>query len=114
VFRRSDVERSSTEVKVEMKAVKRSKQANVKPGPDRSTELAARVAANYRALRAQDVAELLGVTRQHIYKLASKGLIPSFRVGTAVRFDPAAVAVWLGEKMLPHAIGATDKIGIAV
>lgn len=97
-----------------MEAVKCTKQPIVKPDPARSTELAERVAANSHALKAQDVARLLGVTRQHIYKLAANGLIPSFRVGTAVRFDPAVVAAWLGGKMLPHAIGGTDKIKIAV
>jgi excisionase family DNA binding protein len=79
-----------------------------------STDLARKLEATHNALRARDVAELLGVSAQHIYKLAAKGLIPSFRVGTAVRFDPAAVAAWIGAKMLPHSLGTTDKIKIAV
>jgi excisionase family DNA binding protein len=47
------------------------------------------------ALRARDLAKLLGVTRQHIYKMAAAGDIPFFRVGSAVRFDPGDVAGWL-------------------
>jgi excisionase family DNA binding protein len=45
------------------------------------------------ALKAQDLAQLFGVTQQHIYKLAATGVIPSFRVGCAVRFDPSVVAL---------------------
>jgi len=40
------------------------------------------------ALRAQDLAQLLGVSPQQIYKMAAKGEIPSFKVANAVRFDP--------------------------
>lgn len=51
------------------------------------------------ALKAGELAKLLGVTRQHIYKMAAAGAIPSFRVGTAVRFDPKQVAEWLRQRM---------------
>ena len=92
-----------------------SKQAFVKLEPDRPQELPARVAAQHNALKAQEVADFLGVTRQHVYKLAAKGLIPSFRVGKAVRFDPSAIAVWLQEKKLPRrTTGATSNIKVAV
>jgi excisionase family DNA binding protein len=60
-----------------------------------STDLVERLKANKSALKAQDLAEIFGVTQQHIYKLAAKGVIPSFRVGRAVRFDPSVVADWL-------------------
>jgi excisionase family DNA binding protein len=38
---------------------------------------------------------MLGLSKITIYKLAAKGSIPSFRIGTAVRFDCRAVARWL-------------------
>jgi len=41
-----------------------------------------------QALKAAELAKLLCVTRQHIYKMAAEGTIPSFRVGCAIRFDP--------------------------
>ena len=63
-----------------------------------STDLVERLKASKSALKARDLAEIFGVTQQHIYKLAAKGVIPSFRVGAAVRFDPSAVADWLKEK----------------
>jgi excisionase family DNA binding protein len=51
------------------------------------------------ALKARDLARLLGVTPQHIYKMAAKGLIPSLRIGNAVRFDPGAIAEWLKTRL---------------
>jgi excisionase family DNA binding protein len=65
------------------------------------------------ALRAGEVAKLLGVTRQHIYKMAAHGTIPSFRVGTAVRFDPKLLAEWLGRKM-PESVALMLRPRIAV
>jgi excisionase family DNA binding protein len=49
-------------------------------------------------LRARDVASLFQVTRQHIYKMAAKGTIPSFKVAGAIRFDPQELAMWLRKK----------------
>ena len=48
-----------------------------------------------RALGASELAELLAVSKVTIFKLAKAGRIPSFRVGTCVRFDPRKVADWL-------------------
>jgi excisionase family DNA binding protein len=50
------------------------------------------------ALKVAEVARLLGVTPQHIYKMAASGNIPSFRVLGSVRFDPDEVAAWLEGK----------------
>jgi excisionase family DNA binding protein len=65
------------------------------------------------ALRAGEVARLLGVTRQHIYKLAADGTIPSFRIGSAVRFDPKHLAEWLRRKM-PEVVAVVQRPRIAV
>lgn len=48
-----------------------------------------------RPVTARVLAELLGVSGVTVYKLAAKGVIPSFRIATAVRFDTRAVARWL-------------------
>ena len=48
-----------------------------------------------RALTAEELAKLLSVSRVTIFKQAAAGRIPSFRVGTCVRFDPRAVAKWV-------------------
>jgi len=48
-----------------------------------------------RALTARELASMLSVSRITIFKQAKAGRIPSFRVGTCVRFDPRTVAQWL-------------------
>jgi excisionase family DNA binding protein len=48
-----------------------------------------------RALTAEELAKLLSVSKVTIFKHAAAGRIPSFRVGTCVRFDPRAIADWL-------------------
>ena len=49
-------------------------------------------------IKVADLANILGVDGKHIYRLAARGQLPSFRVGGAVRFDPQEVANWLREK----------------
>lgn len=50
------------------------------------------------AMRVRDVAQLLGVSPQQIYKMVAKGEIPSFKVANAIRFDPHETAEWLRER----------------
>ena len=47
------------------------------------------------ALKVNELAEILRVTPQHLYRLASDGLIPCFRIAGAIRFDPHDVGEWL-------------------
>jgi len=42
---------------------------------------------------------MLGVTPQHIYKMAKAGLIPCFHVKGAVRFCPADLAEWIKKEI---------------
>jgi excisionase family DNA binding protein len=51
-----------------------------------------------RALRVQELAELLQVSKQQIYKEAAAGRIPYFRVAGAIRFDPVAIRQWLTQR----------------
>ena len=46
-------------------------------------------------LRADQVAALLQVSRWRVYDLARQGVLPSVRIGRAVRFDPDALAVFI-------------------
>jgi excisionase family DNA binding protein len=57
--------------------------------------LADRIERIERALTANELAEMLTVSKITIFKQAKAGRIPSFRVGSCVRFDPRAVAQWL-------------------
>ncbi len=62
---------------------------------ENSTEplsLADRIERIGRALTANELAEMLTVSKITIFKQAKAGRIPSFRVGTCVRFDPRSVA----------------------
>ena len=57
--------------------------------------LADRIEHFQHALNARQLSDLLRVSRITIFKLAKAGRMPSFRIGTCVRFDPRAVAAWL-------------------
>ncbi len=65
------------------------------PNPHRLMSLASRINAIHRALTAEELAELLQIARITILRRAKRGSIPSFRVGSCVRFDSAAIARWL-------------------
>ena len=62
---------------------------------DAASSLPDRIEQYGHALTASELAELLAVSRITVFKPAKAGRIPSFRVGTCVRFDPRAVANWL-------------------
>jgi excisionase family DNA binding protein len=61
------------------------------------------IAGRKTAMNVAEVAALLSVSERLVYQLVSIGEIPHFRVGSAVRFDPAPLLKWLREKM--HASG---------
>lgn len=57
--------------------------------------LADRIEKIGHGLTANELADLFGVSHVTIYKLGAAGRIPSFHIGSCVRFDPQAVAEWL-------------------
>jgi excisionase family DNA binding protein len=61
-------------------------------------DLASRIAAEPGAFSAPKLATYLGTSRSTIYERASAGLIPHFRIGSIIRFDPAVIAQWLRDK----------------
>lgn len=77
------------------------------------SQIIAQLEREKNALRAEELALLFGVTKQHVYKMAAKQSIPSFRIGKAVRFDPAQVAQWLRRKM-PQTVTTISPAAIAV
>jgi excisionase family DNA binding protein len=60
--------------------------------------LQTRIANHGRALTAKELADLLNVSPVTVFKQAKKGLIPSFRIGTCVRFEPKKTAEWLSKQ----------------
>jgi excisionase family DNA binding protein len=51
-----------------------------------------------RALTVKDISDLFSIDDETVYEQAKKGTIPSFRIGTAVRFDPKAISDWLKQQ----------------
>jgi excisionase family DNA binding protein len=60
-----------------------------------SLNLIEELESRHGAMKVSDLTELLGVDDKHIYRMAARGQLPSFRIGGAVRFDPQEVAKWL-------------------
>ena len=50
---------------------------------------------NKLLLRAPEVAEMTGLSKQGIYQLAAEGRIPCVRIGRSVRFPAAALPEWV-------------------
>ena len=50
------------------------------------------------ALTAKQLSAMLNISPKTVFKLAKAGRIPSFRVGSAVRFDARHVIDWLREQ----------------
>ncbi|MGO9366519.1 MAG: helix-turn-helix domain-containing protein [Terriglobales bacterium] len=75
--------------------------------PNKATSLADVIEQTRHALTANELAHVLAVSRITVFKQAKAGRIPSFRLGTCVRFDPHAVARWLRS----GATGAPTKRG---
>lgn len=68
----------------------------LRPNPeldDRS--IARKIAAYERALKPEELARYLNLSRNTVIRLAKKGRIPSFKIGGTVRFDLANIARWL-------------------
>jgi excisionase family DNA binding protein len=86
-WKRNESSRAALEV-----FLARSKSAAGRPEP---LTLAERIERMEGAMAADQLAKLLNVSKITIFKQAKAGRIPSFRIGTCVRFDPRTVAKWL-------------------
>lgn len=49
-------------------------------------------------LTAEELAALLNVSEKTVYRWSKLGSLPSVRLGTVVRFEPAVVSMWLRER----------------
>jgi excisionase family DNA binding protein len=68
----------------------------------REMTLAERLRSKNKALKVEELADLLGVAIRTIYKEVEDNRIPFFRVRGSIRFDPHQVADWLEGKMIPR------------
>jgi excisionase family DNA binding protein len=81
--------------------VKRSGEliAETSPGTNPAYTSVIEIVRNHGKLwTAEDLAEVLALSRKHIYKLSKGGRIPHIRMGGAIRFDPEATAQWLEDR----------------
>lgn len=53
--------------------------------------------AQKRLLTAQEVADQLAVSKQHVYALARQGKLPRVMVGDSVRFDPSDIGRFIAD-----------------
>ena len=49
-------------------------------------------------LKVREVAELFRVSQDSVYDMVDKRRIPSFSIGSQIRFDPRTLALWLRKK----------------
>lgn len=49
-------------------------------------------------LTAEELAALLNVSEKTVYRWSKSGSLPTVRIGTLIRFEPAAVSNWLRER----------------
>ncbi len=52
-----------------------------------------------KVMTATEVAELIGVNVQTVYRLAQRGEIPHFKVGTCTRFSQPKIVAWINGQM---------------
>jgi excisionase family DNA binding protein len=64
------------------------------PSPKKMLGIASRFAAFDHALKIEEVAEVLGLNKKTIERMARANRIPSFKIGNQVRFDPRLLAEW--------------------
>lgn len=70
----------------------------ITPGNPASNPPLAETASTFErlALSAEEVADVLGISRAHVFRLASSGrLLRSVRLGRAVRWDRTTLEAWL-------------------
>ena len=70
------------------------KLAHSAPTAPASGTITAMLRARKNAMSAEDLAELLDVSRQYIYDHAKRGNLPCRKLPGTIRFDPAEIADW--------------------
>ena len=58
-------------------------------------DLILHIRSRRKAWTADELAEVLSISRKHILRMAKAQRMPSYRIGGSVRFDPSATATWL-------------------
>jgi excisionase family DNA binding protein len=61
-----------------------------------------------RLINVKELMRLLGVSRSWIYDAAARGIIPSIRVGSMLRFDMHTIRVWLAQQQNARYVRAAN------
>ena len=69
----------------------------------RVPDLASEIEQKPGALKASELAEILGFGHTAIYEMAAAKRIPHLRIGSSIRFGPHAIARWLREHSIEAA-----------
>lgn len=51
-------------------------------------------------LNVREVASLFGLSQSLVYRMAARSQLPMVRFGSALRFDPAALANWYESRLM--------------
>jgi excisionase family DNA binding protein len=64
-----------------------------------------------RLLDAKEVAELLGISRNRLYELGRRGMIPTVRISRGqVRYREDELLRWIERSTTPNGAGHNDKL----
>ena len=81
-----------------MKPHKKIELSIVAAGNYKDGSVAGIIRSRRKAWTAEELADLLSISKKTVYALAKQGRIPSMRIGSMVRFDPVATADWVEQK----------------
>jgi excisionase family DNA binding protein len=77
-----------------MSTTKTTQTVEMLPSQKKMLGIASRFAAFDHALNIEEVADVLGLNKKTIERMARANRIPSFKIGNQVRFDPRLLAEW--------------------
>lgn len=69
-------------------------------------DLAKIVESKHGAWQCQEFADLLEVSAKFVYNEVKRGSLPAYRIGSMLRLDPKAAAMWLRSRSTVTAVAA--------
>lgn len=67
------------------------------------TDLPAQIEQHKGGISVKRLADILGLSRTTLWGMASEGLIPHYKFGRSIRFDPYTTAEWVRSQAMPMA-----------
>lgn len=63
------------------------------------------------ALTPQETAAELRISRGKVYEMAATGILPSVRIGSAIRIPRAALREWIDRQLAERSTGDAERTG---